>query len=176
MIRRVLSVLSAALLLGGCSGDRVLPLAPAVPALEVSSDIDLTGVLSFAELPDLSKARHAERYIRAAEGGVVELHGFRVEIPAGALPADTLVTIDLPTDQTLAKRVLAELGPHGIRFNTPVTISFPLEGVLLPGGAIEVRRWEKGGWTSLGGSTAAGGRSFFSTTPRFSTYVLASSD
>lgn len=173
MMRRLLPLLAATLLIGGCADGPMSPLTSTSPAAELSSSIDLTDVLKFAALPDLTQSRHAEKYIRASEGGSVEIGGFRVEIPAGALPADTLVTIDLPTDATLAERVLAEFGPHGIRFQQPVTISFPLEGVLVPDGPIEVRRWENDGWTSLGGAASADGRSFWSTTPHFSTYVLA---
>lgn len=173
MIRRAFSLFAAVLLLGGCAEGAVSPLTPSDRALDLSADLDLSGVLEFATLPDVTQGRHAEVYIRASEGGSVEVNGFRVDIPAGALPADTLITIDLPTDVTLAQHVLAEFGPHGIQFNEPVTISFPLEGVALPTGPVEVRRWENGGWTSLGGSANPDGKSFSSTTPHFSTYVLA---
>lgn len=174
MCRRLLGVLLLAVpLLVACADRSAMPLEPEAgsSALLGSVGIDLNGVLEFAVLPDLSTGRHASKYIRAAEGGFVELNGFRVDIPAGALPADTLVTIDLPSDPLLGKRVLAEFGPHGIRFHTPVTISFPLEGVLLSGERLEVGRWENGGWTSLGGRVSADGRTLYSTTPHFSTYA-----
>lgn len=175
MIRTVLSTLVAGLLLvAGCTNDRVSPLAPTGAERLLSAELDLSAALDFATLPDLTQSRHAERYIRASEGGVVEIYGFRVEIPAGALPADTLVTIDLPTDATEAGKVLAEFGPHGIQFSKPVVITFPLEGVILPDGPIEVRRGEETGtWTSLGGSASADGKSFSSTTPHFSPYIMA---
>lgn len=176
MIRSRFSVLVLALLtLFGCadaSHDPFSPEAPEITAafLTSTTEIDLTGVLEFAALPDLSSARHAEKYIRAAEGGFVELNGFRVDIPAGALPADTLVTIDLPSDAVLGKRVLAEFGPHGVQFSAPVTLSFPLSGVQLPGSGIEVARWENNAWKSLGGSVSASGDRLFGETPHFSTY------
>lgn len=174
MIRRFLLPLVAAVLaFAGCSDRLEAPLSPSAsrPAHSlVSGSIDVTGVLEFAALPDLTRNRHAEKWIRAAEGGWVELNGFRVDVPAGALPYDALVTIDLPKDELLGKRVIAEFGPHAIQFNTPVKISFPLEGVLLTGKAIGVGRWENGAWTSLGGSISADGKSLSSTTPHFSTY------
>jgi hypothetical protein len=136
----------------------------------LGNSIDLNGVLKFVSMPDLSGTRHAEKYIVASQGGFVELNGFRVDIPAGALSQNTTVTIDLPTDNVLGKRLVAEFGPHGTQFSTPVTLSFPLTGVLLTGDAIEVARWENGGWTSLGGSVNALGTVLSSTTPHFSTY------
>lgn len=174
MIRRTLSVLAATLVvLAGCSDAGRAPLAPpaAPSALLSGSGIDVGGVLKFAGTPSLLQPRHASKLITAAEGGFVELHGFRVDVPAGALPHDTVVTIDLPLDVGLAKRVMAEFGPHGIQFNTPVTLTFPLAGVQLDGGPIQVARWENGGWTGLGGSVSADGLWLSGTTPRFSTYA-----
>lgn len=175
MNRRFLFSLVAALLaLTGCSEHAATPLDPAAPAADfaVSAEtIDLTGVLQFATLPDLTGKRHEAKLIRASEGGFVELAGFRVDIPAGALPADTVVTIDLPRDATLGKRVLAEFGPHGIQFNQPVRISFPLQGVIVPFGVpLEVSRWENGAWTSLGGVVSPDGTRLSGATPHFSTY------
>jgi hypothetical protein len=140
------------------------------PAANVVLGIDLTGVLTFVEQPDPARALHASRYIRAAEGGTVELNGFRVDIPAGALPADTLVTIDLPSDPVLGRRLLAEFGPHAVPFAVPVTLTFPLEGVALTGAAVEVARWEGGAWRSLGGTVDPLARTLSSTTSSFSSY------
>jgi hypothetical protein len=174
MIRRTLTVLAAALFaLAGCSDVSEAPLAPtaATPSALFSSAIDLDGVLKFTGAPSLLQPRHAEKFITAAQGGFVELHGFRVDIPAGALPYDAVVTIDLPTDVGLAKRVMAEFGPHGVQFNTPVTLSFPLTGVSVGTGPLEVGRWENGGWTGLGGWLSTDGLRLHGTTPHFSTYA-----
>jgi hypothetical protein len=167
-LRRSLGAAFAALvLLAGCAD---APTAPEAGSSRVLSGAIDGSLLRFASLPDLSGTRHAEKRIIAAQGGFVELNGFRVDIPAGALPADTVVTIDLPSDPALAKRLVAEFGPHGIQFNTPVTLRFPLTGVVLNGGAIEVARWENGAWTSLGGSVNALGTTLSGTTPHFSLY------
>lgn len=171
-LRRI-SVAAAALLVLAAGCDRAphptLP-ADAAPAAVLGNTLSLVGVLQFSGAPSLTQPRSASKYILAAEGGFVELHGFRVDIPAGALPADTLVTLSLPTDQVLAKRVLAEFSPHGIQFSTPVTLTFPLAGVSLSGDAIEVARWENGAWTSLGGTVDTVANTLSSTTPSFSTY------
>jgi hypothetical protein len=170
--RRTFALAAAALFaLAGCSDLSQPTLAtPAQPVNVLGGTIDLTGVLKFASMPDLSGTRHAEKYIVASQGGFVELNGFRVDIPAGALSQNTTITIDLPTDNVLGKRLIAEFGPHGTQFSTPVTLSFPLTGVLLSGDPIEVGRWENGAWTSLGGSVNSLGTVLSSTTPHFSTY------
>jgi hypothetical protein len=173
IVRRTLALAAAALFaLAGCSE---VPEQPTLAAPEQSAEvlsglINLNGVLMFVGLPNLSGTRHAEKYIVASQGGFVELNGFRVDIPPGALSQNTTVTIDLPTDNVLGKRLIAEFGPHGTQFNTPVTLRFPLTGVLLPLAPIEVARWENGGWTSLGGTVNLLGMSLSSTTPHFSTY------
>ncbi|HEX6369507.1 MAG TPA: hypothetical protein VF006_11285 [Longimicrobium sp.] len=170
--RRTLALAAAALFaLAGCSDVSQPTLAtPGQSVSVLGGTIDLNGVLKFISMPDLSGTRHAEKYIVASQGGFVELNGFRVDIPAGALSQNTTITIDLPSDNVLGKRLIAEFGPHGTQFSTPVTLSFPLTGVLLSGGPIEVARWENGAWTSLGGSVNLLGTVLSSTTPHFSTY------
>lgn len=168
--RRTLALVAAVFALAGCSDSSQPMLATPAPAAEALAGVSVNGLLQFAGTPDLTGARHAEKRIIAAQGGFVELNGFRVDIPAGALPADTVVTIDLPGDELLAKRVVAEFGPHGVRFNTPVTLTFPLSGVLWNGSPIEVARWENGAWTSLGGTVNAAGTALSGTTPHFSSY------
>lgn len=170
--RRSLALAAAALFaLAGCSDVSQPVIATPEQSVNVlGNSIDLNGVLKFVSMPDLSGTRHAEKYIVASQGGFVELNGFRVDIPAGALSQNTTVTIDLPTDNVLGKRLVAEFGPHGTQFSTPVTLSFPLTGVVLLGGPIEVARWENGGWTSLGGTVNPLGTVLSSTTPHFSTY------
>ena len=171
--RSFIGLVAAALALAGCS-DVTQPTAvvsaPEAPARVLGGLIDLSGVVQFLGIPSLLQPRHAEKWIVASQGGFVELQGFRVDIPAGALPYDALVTIDLPNDLVLAKRVLAEFGPHGIQFNQPVTLSFPLTGVLLSGGPFGVARWEGSSWTFLPSWLSADGLRLYGTTPHFSTY------
>ena len=173
-IRRILALAAAASMVAGCTDRSVAPLSPpAAPARTVS--VDLSGLLQFISLPDLTTPRHAEKLIDASTGGYVELNGFRVDIPAGALSSNTTITIDLPSDPVLGKRVMADFGPEGLQFNTPVTLSFPLTGVLLNGNPIQVSRWETDHWVGLGGWVA--GTRLYGTTPHFSryggTYIMA---
>ncbi|MFL5538442.1 MAG: hypothetical protein ACJ8J0_05590 [Longimicrobiaceae bacterium] len=166
-IRRTLALAAAACVLAGCTDRSVAPLSPpAAPAHTVG--VDLSGLLQFIGTPDLTAPRHAEKLIHASTGGYVELNGFRVDIPAGALSSDATITIDLPTDPVLAKRVMADFGPEGLQFNTPVTLSFPLTNVLLSGAPIQVSRWETDQWVGLGGWVA--GTRLYGTTPHFSRY------
>jgi hypothetical protein len=165
--------LAAALLvaLAGCSDLSQPTLAtPQTSLATLGNSISLNGVLQFSGMPDLSGTRTASKRIIASQGGFVELNGFRVDIPAGALPSDTTVTIQLPTDNVLGKRLVAEFLPHGVQFSTPATLTFPLSGVLWSGADIEVARWENGGWTSLGGSVNLLGTKLTGQTPHFSTY------
>lgn len=173
-MRRLLLTLAVGVLpLFGCSDRTSVPSAPDLPARSLlTSEVPTTtsGMLELLSLPDPSAPRHAEQWIRAAEGGSVSLGGYRVDIPAGALPQDTLVTIDLPADELLSTHLIAEFGPHGVVFNQPVTLTFPLDNVLLTGGAVEVKRWENGAWQPLGGVVSADGTRLSSTTPHFSYY------
>ena len=170
-IRTLIAAAAAALALSGCTDRAQSPLAsaPPEPTRALGGLIDVSGLLTYLGTPNLSQPRHAEKWIVASQGGFVELQGFRVDIPAGALPYDALVTIDLPTDPVLAKRVMAEFGPHGVQFNTPVTLTFPLTGVLL-GGLAEVARWEDDHWVGIGGSVNLLGTKLTGTTPHFSYY------
>lgn len=178
-IRRTLVSVAAAAacVLAGCTDRSSSPLAPPPAPAHLLSGIDVSGVLQFIGAPNLLGPRHAEKRIVASEGGFVELNGFRVDIPAGALPQDTTVTIDLPTDALLAKRVVAEFGPHGVQFNQPVTLSFPLLGVSLNGNPVQVSRWETDHWVGIGGSVNLLHTVLSGTTPHFSayggTYIMA---
>jgi len=174
--RTLVSLAAAACVLAGCTDRSVAPLAPPETAAHTVS-VDLSGLLQFVGTPNLTAPRHAEKLIHAADGGFVELQGFRVDIPAGALASDATITIDLPDNALLAKRVLADFGPDGLQFNQPVTLSFPLTNVLLNGGPIQVSRWEDDHWVGLGGWLSGGGTRLNGTTPHFSryggTYIMA---
>ena len=169
-IRRTLvSLAAAACVLAGCTDRSVAPLSPPAAPAHTQS-VDLSGLLQFLGTPNLTAPRHAEKLIQASTGGFVELQGFRVDIPAGALSSDATITIDLPTDPVLAKRVMADFGPEGLQFNQPVTLSFPLTNVLLNGSPIQVMRWEDDHWVGLGGWLSGGGTRLNGNTPHFSRY------
>lgn len=174
-MRRVLLALAAGVLpLFGCADRTSVPSAPELRASSVllAADVPTTtsGMLPLVSLPAPTATRHASKWIRADQGGSVSLRGYRVDIPPGALPRDTLVTIDLPSGGLLGGHLVAEFGPHGVAFHQPVTLTFPLENVALGGAAVEVKRWENGAWQPLGGVVSPDGASLSSSTPHFSYY------
>ncbi len=170
-IRRTVATLCVALLaLAGCTEHSKAPLSPEVAQPSELLGIDLDGLLLVLGTPNLFQPRHAEKFISASQGGYVELQGYRVDIPAGALPRDTTVTIDIPLDLFGIRPLMAGFGPHGIQFGTPVTLTFPLSGANWNGNAIEVARWENGGWTSLGGAVSGDSLRLTGQTSSFSYY------
>ena len=64
------------------------------------------------------------KVISAENGGVISNGRVTLEFPPFALSKDTEITIEMLNDGTLG----AELGPHGIQFNRPVTMTMDLEG------------------------------------------------
>jgi hypothetical protein len=146
--------------------------APAPALQDLHAGVFSTdGLLALLEIPDLLAPRSTGKWIRAAEGGYVELQGFRVDIPAGALAKDTFVTIDLPLTLPEAGYVAAAFGPSGTRFATPVRITLPLEGANLAGIDLEtvnVSYWDGSQWLNYGGTATPA--SVSSTTSHFSTY------
>jgi hypothetical protein len=140
---------------------------PALVGLPFSTD----GLLSFAQLPPLTGPRSAGALISAADGGSVEVAGFRVDIPAGALAEDTWITIALPTALPVAGWVVADFGPSGTSFAKPVTITLPLGGVALGGvelSEIGISYWNGSEWEDYGGVAAA--TRVQGSTTHFSTY------
>ena len=134
-------------------------------------DFSPDGVLQFLELPDLSLTRKTGKLIHAAEGGSVELNGFRVEIPAGALAEDTYITVTLPSTLAEALYVVADFGPSGTTFQKPVQVTLPLVGVNLNGvdpASLNVSYWDGSQWVSYGGRVTSDAIS--AATTHFSTY------
>lgn len=67
-----------------------------------------------------------------APGGTVVLEGARLEIPAGALAEDTLITITVTDavveDPFVGFSPVFAFEPHGLRFASPVTVTLPFTG------------------------------------------------
>lgn len=92
-------------------------------------------------------------------GGLVALGGFEIVVPAGALLETTSITITLPTDQDKSGYVLAEFGPHGIRFQSPVIIRLPQAGTTAEGSTAARVLWFNGfDWVALPSMTTPDGR------------------
>lgn len=68
-----------------------------------------------------------EQLIPAATGGTVDIpNGAMLEIPPGALDADTLIRVTIPKDPS-AQYIgdVYVLEPNGLTFNTPATLTIP---------------------------------------------------
>ncbi len=175
-----LAVAASSLLSSGCEGgysalgpEESVPTAPAASLPELHEDdfaeISLDGLLTFTSVDLLSK-RSTRKCIKASKGGSVELNGFRVDIPAGALKRDTCITIELP-DLPQAASVMADFGPSGTKFRKPVTITLPLEGVDLTGVSVSdvyVGYWNGSAWEDYGGTATSS--SVKTKTTHFSAY------
>ncbi|MEY4544627.1 MAG: hypothetical protein RL685_822, partial [Pseudomonadota bacterium] len=105
------------------------------------------------------------QYVHAKEGGVLEFAGAQLEVPPGALAADTRLTIRplahgevaaLEEDKQNVSpgRGGFRLGPHGLKFKKPVLLSLPYDPAALTPGTRErevfafyfderARRWER---------------------------------
>jgi hypothetical protein len=104
------------------------------------------------------------------EGGRLEVHGFAVVVPAGAVREVTRFSIRLPTGQS-PERVVAVFGPHGTQFATPVTLEFPLAGTSVAGSpSAAVVWWDGTDWVEIGGTPTPDGARLRATTDHFSTY------
>lgn len=136
-----------------------------------TASYSLDGLIALLVPPDLTAPRSTKKLIRAATGGVVELNGYRVAIPARALARDTFVTINLPTSLPEAGYVVADFAPHGLRFSRPVTITLPLSGAKLAGidlSKVIVGYWNGSKWENYGGTATS--QAVSTTTTHFSTY------
>lgn len=154
----------------------VLGLAAATGAMAVgcSSSDSSAGAAVGADLPGVGE--HVSQAVTAAAGGTVKGTGVTIAIPAGALAADTTVTVDIksrsgqPAAETIASNVF-ELGPSQT-FTTPVSLTLDYDTSNAPSGATAKLAYLDGStWKALDGSTAAGGK-VTGTTTHFSSFAI----
>ena len=116
-------LLGAVLVLTGCSRS----------PLDSSTTVEQPKVLS--RMVDLSGAAlspvpyHAEAVISAKDGGTLTLLDVTLQIPPGAVPNDTLFSIDIP-DITV---FFNEFGTDGLVFDKPVKVTMSYRGADLSG-------------------------------------------
>ena len=92
-------------------------------------------------------------------GGAIKLAGFEVNVPPGAVSRNTMFTIRLPVDPHNSNYVWAEFGPHGSRFNVPVTLTLPYSGTTSEGDNTTHVMWFDGEtWVELPTTFTADGR------------------
>lgn len=93
------------------------------------------------------------------EGGTISLAGFEVVVPPGAVSKWTNFTIRLPVDPSMSDYVWASFGPHGMQFNTPVTLKLPYTGTTSEGNSTTHVMWFNGAsWVELPTTFTTDGR------------------
>jgi hypothetical protein len=132
--------------LAGCAD--IDPVEPVVPEEQfLLALIPNAGVLAEyrSSLLSLFTPRTAIRSI-GPEGGSVELPGFEVVVPKGAVSGWTRFSIELPGSLLEAKRAFAEFEPHGVTFALPVTIRLPYRGTSAEGRKPSIIWWDGAAW------------------------------
>ncbi len=98
---------------------------------------------------------NASQTVTASEGGTVETASASVVIPAGALSADTTITISnedvkgQPDEAKLLSFVF-DFGPEGTTFTTPVTIALKLSADIPDGKKVSIAYLNSGAWEKIG--------------------------
>lgn len=175
-LRRLLSLVVPVLLSAGCAApDSSLTepeLAPgAMVRTTASSEPDLSIIARFSQPRSITIA-WAKKWI-GPEGGRLDFEGFSVVVPAGAVDKVTQFSIRLPVDPSGTDRVVAEFGPHGAQFATPLTIIFPYAGTSIYGSTSPTVVWwnpDLSVWEDMGATVTADGKRLQTTTPHFSEY------
>jgi hypothetical protein len=109
--------------------------------------------------------------------------GESVTFPAGALDADTVITLEVfdasqvaapPSGQALISHAI-NLLPEGVTFDPPVTITLPYTDADLIGGdtsSLKIWVYVNGGWQSLGGTVNKANHTVSVTVSHFTLYAL----
>lgn len=121
---RPAAAVALVLLLAACSD------APVAPQLTPSfSRISSNEMLKLARYQNGPPAgpTYTSRTI-GPHGGSIYLAGFEAIIPPGAISHPTTLSITLPRSDGKPNFVWATFGPHGTRFNVPVTLRVPYAG------------------------------------------------
>lgn len=169
--RVLLLAATLAVLAQGCTDAPTAPAAAPPPtgtAISRAQSGSLDPIARFRRRPSVPEG-FARKWI-GPDGGRLEFHGFAVDVPRGALPRWTPVTIRLPDDPTGAAHVIAEFGPHGTRFRRPVRLTFPLRGTTIEGSPSPSVVWWDGQWVDVGGQVTGGGSRLETWTDHFSEY------
>jgi hypothetical protein len=115
--------------------------------------------------------------ISAAAGGTVTVTGGSVNIPPGALAADTTITVAIKDKSQYAHADevavnVFDYGPNGTKFLKPVTMTIDLQGVAVPSGKTAMIAYYDGAnWQTLPDSQVSGG-GVTATTTHFTPFTI----
>lgn len=121
--------------------------------------------------------------VKASTGGtILTVYGDRLQIPPGALAADTMVTINIsPNDQggggVVALPRKYRFGPDGTTFSTPATVKFAYKTSDLQGAdpnTVKVYVWDSTAsvWSAYGGTADLVNKTIDVSLNHFSDYAL----
>lgn len=177
--RLVLPLLATALVLTGCA-DTAGP-EPTGPALTPGTALlARRGEPTLRQVATFRGTRAPEDVVVkkwiGPEGGRLELDGFAIDVPEGAVRRDRLFTIRFPAQPRRTKRVMAEFGPHGAKFARPISIEVPYAGTSIEGhdGVPAIIWWDVDAraWVNMGGAVTADGLRVRTETDHFSIFGL----
>ncbi|HEY0708708.1 MAG TPA: DUF1566 domain-containing protein [Polyangia bacterium] len=146
--------------------------APGPDAASPSPDVGSVG--------DVASNGMTQALITAAAGGKVSLGSLRADFPAGALAADTTITVrsvdvsTLPEASSIISAVY-DLGPDGTTFAKPVELNFEFDNSKLVAGEVAHIAFVKGStWERLADSQAKNGK-ITATTTHFTMFGVVKS-
>jgi hypothetical protein len=120
-----------------------------------------------------------EQRMRAAAGGTLKAPGVTLEIPPGALAADTTITLTIhdkegEPDEGNIEAPIFEFGPDGTTFSRPARMTLDFVPAASPkGDAARIAYLKSGAWVSLGDSVVQG-QQVTATTTHFTPYTAVS--
>lgn len=120
---------------------------------------------------------HKSVDIKAAEGGTLTATGGSINVPPGALAADTTITVDVKDKSAYANSSdvavnVFDFGPNGTKFLKPVSMTIDLQGVAVPSGkTAKIAYYDGSAWKTLDDSQVAGGK-VTATTTHFTPFTV----
>ena len=180
LTRRFVPLVLTALALAGCAdspgpeptGPALAPRAALLARKSAGPDLR---VLATFPGPRIREEIVVKQWI-GPEGGRLEVRGFAIDVPEGAVRQERLFTIRFPVQYRQGKRVMAEFGPHGAKFLRPVAIEVPYANTSIVGldGVPAILWWDQDAkaWVDMGGSLTADGERIRTETTHFSLFGL----
>lgn len=133
------------------------------------------GAATGATLPGVGEKKSVA--IKASAGGTLTATGGGIDIPAGALAADTTITVEIKDKSAfsgadaVAVNVF-DFGPNGTTFLKPVAMTLDLQGVAVPSGkTAKLAYYEGAAWKTLDDSKLEGGK-VTATTTHFTPFTI----